>query len=259
MTETNKSNLNSIMTAAQNAHKSASDEVKSIGMNKDLSETARVSRAETAGDRFRNTITGLRERLQKERALAEKDLNLAKAFNSQRRLANSEYQNRLMLEASFIRGMPDTMGQEDLKERLAVFFGDDLARQYLSAVIDEKSTERTRRGWEGLTASEILPDVYGVQLKAVDKLFSTIDSKLSSVSDNFIAKQIGEIEAEKNEKAAVFMNGLFSGISDYLDKLPEKIEFPGDVRLTGVDYATIPAYASGPADLEMSYSMFRKS
>lgn len=256
MKTANKSSIKSIMEAAENAHKSSSAEIARIYADRDLSDYARLTRAEAAGNRFKNTVEGLIERIREEKEKAVKELDTVKQFNSQRRLANSEYQNRILLEGRFAREMPLSMGEYDLKERFSVFFGDELARKYLTAVVSEVSEKRKARNMTGFDVAEILPDAYDLQYKAVEKLFSAIEKKLSSISESFDFSPMGK---EKNDSAAMFMQGLFTGISDYIDGLPEKIERPQEARLNGVDFENIPVYASDADDLKVNFSMYRKA
>lgn len=252
MKESNKSAIKSIMTAAQNTYKSAIEKEAEIYGDPDLSDAAKIQRGTAAVEKLNQDISHLRDMLNDEKQKAVNELDAAKSFNSRRRLAISEYQNRLMLEADFIRKMPDSMGQDVLKERLSVFFGDEMAREYLTAVIETAAIERQARGVAGLTTSEILPDLYGVQYAAIEKLFSAIDDKMLHASSRFVPNN-----SEANEKEEIFMEGLFKGISDYLDSLPEKMERPRDTALKAVDFENIPAYATGAEDLEIIYSMYR--
>ena len=63
--------------------------------------------------------------------------------------------------------------------------------------------------------------------------------------------------AEANETEALFIDGLFKGVSDYLDSLPEKMERPRETAIHTVDFENIPAYATGAEDLDINYSMYR--
>lgn len=253
-----KNMLKSLMEMTQNAYKEGTSEAVRISDDKDLSAEARLRRTQAAHDSFSHSLSIVRDRLKEEKAKALSELERVKDFNSKRRLANSEYQSRLILEGNFIKSIPESMGPDILKDRCAVFYGDDLARQYLTAVI-EKANETKQNPANIVVASEILPDIYGLQSQMIEKIYSALDNKVASVQSNYYSKVSGAFEQEKAETVALFMEGLFTGISDYMDSLPEVLDRPEVAHIKGVDFEGIPAYAMSSEDLNINFSMYRKS
>lgn len=225
--------------------------------NMELTDEAKNARAAELRAALESNVERLHGTIEFAKKKAVSDLETAKRINSDDRLANNEYQDSVIRTSDFILNIPDTLGQFAISKRLWPFYGDELAREYLSAVAEGVSEGRKARGFEGFVVDELFPDVYGLQLAALEKIMGEIDSRLSRALRHFTTATASDAETAENDKALLFMNGAFTGIRDYFESIPSELQRPAKVQ--NVDYETIPCYAMSREDLSINFGMYRKA
>lgn len=251
-----KRDLFEIMDAAERRFTATATEAGKIYGNRDLTDEAKLSRSSALAAELDAAVERLHEQGKQAKKRAAADIELAKQFNSDRRLINPDYQDSVIRTSDFIMNMPDTLGQSAISKRLWPFYGDDMAREYLSAVAKGISDSRKARGVEGFSINELFPDVYALQNAALDKVTAEIDDTLSRTLRNFTTITKSDAEIAGNDKAMLFMGGIFTGIKDYFETIPAELLRPATVK--GIDYETIPCYAATQEDLDINFAMYRK-
>lgn len=251
-----KTDLISIVSDAEKTFKLAATEAAKIYSNPDLTDEAKYNRAAALSEWLNAEVARLHDKVEQAEKAAIDDLERAKKFNSDRRLTNSAYQDSVIRTAEFIIHIPDTLGQSAIEKRLWPFYGDDLAREYLSSIAEGISNERKQRGVEGFNVNDLFFDVYALQNAAVYKIAESIVNRLYLTLSKFTTATKSDVETTENEKAMIFMEGYLTGIREYFDSIPAELHRPAKANDT--DFETIPCYAEKPDDLDVNFIWYRK-
>jgi hypothetical protein len=239
--------------------KRADNEATAFYADKSTTDQWKYEHTALIADRLMSEEEKLQGQLAKTWAKAVEELDDAKKENSVGRLGDNDYQRRIMEEVDLIRHLPDDVTQEDIQARINVFWGDELARSVLVAVLKETSEYRKNRDVMGFDTSVMLPDVYGLQRAMLDKIFTAIDKKLFDLGANFTSRLADSIARDNNKKVVLIAEGVFTGVAEYTDILPVSVLRPEASRaMTGVNFRDIPCYANTGEDLNMYFSMYRK-
>ena len=144
-----KNEIIAIMNEAEKSFKTAAAEAGKVYGNQDLTDEAKYKRAVALSDKLNAEVERLHNSVEAVEKKAVADIETTKKFNSDRRLTNSDYQASVIRMSEFIIHIPDTLGQTAIEKRLWPFYGDDLAREYLSSIAKGISESRMTRGVEG--------------------------------------------------------------------------------------------------------------
>lgn len=244
-----KNTIKNSMEACVTLFEGAMSRVAEIYKDEEVKDSVKIERAQKVAEDLRNGCAGWVEKLNAACQTAAAELTEANRRNSDGLLQDHEYQNRLLNEAAFIRRLPDTMTQEDVARRLCVFYGDDMAKSVLCGALEEESNRRNALGLKGFDVDLLLPDVYGVHAAMLEKIRVAVESKIINLGSAFLSG-VGFYSESQNEQTLMYAKGIFEGVRQYINGLPETVKLSPKV-------GSIPAFANDPTDLNVYFSMYR--